>query len=123
VEQLAFEALARRSALVIHSHFETYWKFGRGSCVIPTLRAADAPLAGPRSTEKRLSFAAYAEAKRLLFLDSDDWVAPDFLSRLGAALDAQPSASAAYCAYQRVTPRGLLTKPRLPAAKTWLYCG
>jgi glycosyltransferase involved in cell wall biosynthesis/predicted TPR repeat methyltransferase len=56
----------------------------------------------------------HARGRRLVFLDSDDWVAPNFLSRLGDSLDAQPWASAAYCAYQRVTPQGLLTKPRLP---------
>ena len=55
---------------------------------------------------------ARAVGKRLLFLDSDDWVAPGFLEALGAALDSSPRAVAAYCAYQRVTPEGRLTEVR-----------
>jgi glycosyltransferase involved in cell wall biosynthesis len=35
----------------------------------------------------------------ILFLDADDWLAPDALSRLAAALDATPSAVAASGAY------------------------
>jgi peptidoglycan/xylan/chitin deacetylase (PgdA/CDA1 family)/GT2 family glycosyltransferase len=51
-----------------------------------------------------------ARGQRLLFLDGDDWIAPQFLEKLGGLLDADPDASAAYCAFQRVTPDGRLTK-------------
>ena len=45
----------------------------------------------------------------LLFLDSDDWIAPTFLATLREALDRRPDVMAAYCAYRRVTPSGELT--------------
>lgn len=50
------------------------------------------------STARNVGIAALAEAggcDTLLFLDADDWLAPDALSRLGAALDADPQAVAA----------------------------
>jgi glycosyltransferase involved in cell wall biosynthesis len=39
---------------------------------------------------------AAARGEALLFLDADDWLAPDALRRLGAALDRAPAAVAAY---------------------------
>ncbi len=39
---------------------------------------------------------AAAQGGALLFLDADDWLAPDALQRLGAALDRAPTAVAAY---------------------------
>ena len=39
---------------------------------------------------------AAARGRALLFLDADDWLAPDALQRLGAALDRAPAAIAAY---------------------------
>ncbi len=39
---------------------------------------------------------AAARGGALLFLDADDWLAPDALRRLGAALEAAPAAVAAY---------------------------
>ena len=39
---------------------------------------------------------AAARGRALLFLDADDWLAPDALQRLGAALDRAPAAVAAY---------------------------
>ena len=62
---------------------------------------------------------ASVNGERLLFLDSDDWVAPSFLETLGAALDANSGAFAAYCAYQRVTPEGALTEARLSTELEW----
>jgi peptidoglycan/xylan/chitin deacetylase (PgdA/CDA1 family)/2-polyprenyl-3-methyl-5-hydroxy-6-metoxy-1,4-benzoquinol methylase len=49
-----------------------------------------------------------ARGQRVVFLDSDDWIAPDYLDRMHAALDANPGAAAAYCDYQRVMPDGTL---------------
>jgi glycosyltransferase involved in cell wall biosynthesis len=56
---------------------------------------------------------AFANGETLLFLDSDDWIAPCFLELLGATLEKNPGTFAAYCAYQRVTPEGRLTEIRL----------
>jgi peptidoglycan/xylan/chitin deacetylase (PgdA/CDA1 family)/SAM-dependent methyltransferase len=53
-----------------------------------------------------------ANGKRILFLDADDWVDPDFLERMNEALDGRASAVAAYCAYRRFTPDGRLTPAR-----------
>ncbi len=37
----------------------------------------------------------------MLFLDSDDWVDPNFLAKMNAALDEDPSAVASYCDHCR----------------------
>jgi glycosyltransferase involved in cell wall biosynthesis len=47
----------------------------------------------------------------LLFLDADDWLAPDALSRLAAALDASPNAVAAVGAYEFVDTGRLRPPP------------
>jgi peptidoglycan/xylan/chitin deacetylase (PgdA/CDA1 family)/2-polyprenyl-3-methyl-5-hydroxy-6-metoxy-1,4-benzoquinol methylase len=49
---------------------------------------------------------SHASGKWVLFLDSDDWIAPAFLAAMQEALDGRPDAVAAYCADQRVTPTG-----------------
>lgn len=63
---------------------------------------------------------AAAGGRRIVFLDSDDWLDPRFLQRLHAALDAAPGAVAAYCDYQRVMPDGTLapvhSEPRVAHA-------
>jgi GT2 family glycosyltransferase len=46
-----------------------------------------------------------------LFLDADDWLAPDALARLAAALDASPDAVAASGAYAFVDTRVVRTPP------------
>ena len=43
-----------------------------------------------------------------LFLDADDWIAPDYLKHMFAALDGAADAEVACCGYQRVTPNGAL---------------
>jgi peptidoglycan/xylan/chitin deacetylase (PgdA/CDA1 family) len=50
-----------------------------------------------------------ARGRRIVFIDSDDWLDPRFLERMHAALDAAPGAAAAYCDYQRVMPDGSRT--------------
>ena len=47
----------------------------------------------------------------ILFLDADDWLAPDALSRLAAALDASPTAVAASGAYTFLGTSTLHTPP------------
>ena len=54
---------------------------------------------------------AEARGRRILFLDADDWVDPDFLERMNGALDRRPSAVVAYCGSRRVTPDGRMTPP------------
>jgi peptidoglycan/xylan/chitin deacetylase (PgdA/CDA1 family)/GT2 family glycosyltransferase/trans-aconitate methyltransferase len=51
---------------------------------------------------------SHARGKWVLFLDSDDWIAPAFLAVMVGALDDRPDAIAAYCGGQRVTPTGEL---------------
>src|SRR5215218_5211438 len=53
-----------------------------------------------------------AHGRWLMFLDADDWVAPDFLTKMLAALHAAPDAVAAYCGYVRIMPGDALTPPR-----------
>lgn len=47
-----------------------------------------------------------ADTEWLLFLDADDWVAPDFLARMLGALRADPAADVVFCGSQRVLPDG-----------------
>jgi glycosyltransferase involved in cell wall biosynthesis len=52
---------------------------------------------------------AQASGRRVLFLDSDDWIDARFLQLMNAALDAAPDAAAAYCNCCRVLPDGNYT--------------
>jgi len=47
----------------------------------------------------------------ILFLDADDWLAPDALERLSATLEDSPWASGAVGAYARVGPDGRAGRP------------
>ncbi|MCC8935256.1 glycosyltransferase [Bradyrhizobium sp. Arg68] len=47
-----------------------------------------------------------ANGERILFLDSDDWIDPQFLIKMNAAMDGNPSAIAACCDHCRVMPDG-----------------
>lgn len=49
-----------------------------------------------------------AEASRrwLQFLDADDWLEPDHMARMLAALEADHEARAVWCSYQRIMPDG-----------------
>lgn len=49
---------------------------------------------------------AQARGRRVLFLDSDDWIEQRFLELMNTELDAAPDAVAAYCGYFRVMPDG-----------------
>lgn len=50
---------------------------------------------------------AHAAGDRILFLDSDDWIHPDFVDAMGELLQRDPDATAAYCGYRRVFAGGL----------------
>jgi peptidoglycan/xylan/chitin deacetylase (PgdA/CDA1 family) len=70
--------------------------------------------AGSASAARNAGIAA-TSAPRLLFLDADDWIEPDHLAALRAALEADPAAGAAYCGDMRVLPGGLRAAPRFAA--------
>jgi glycosyltransferase involved in cell wall biosynthesis/peptidoglycan/xylan/chitin deacetylase (PgdA/CDA1 family) len=53
-----------------------------------------------------------AGGRRVLFLDSDDWIDDYFLELMNGALDAEPDAVAAYCGDRRVMPDGRQTPIR-----------
>lgn len=53
---------------------------------------------------------AAARGDWLLFLDADDWIAPEHLARLTATLAADPSLDAAHCGWARVAPDGALSE-------------
>lgn len=55
---------------------------------------------------------SHAAGRRLLFLDSDDWIDARFLEVMNSAIDAAPGAVAAYCNYRRVMPDGSQTPAR-----------
>ncbi|OAF15435.1 hypothetical protein AYJ54_39330 [Bradyrhizobium centrolobii] len=57
------------------------------------------------STARNVGLSS-ASGERLLFLDSDDWLDEQFLSKMNAALDGNPSAIAACCDHCRVMPDG-----------------
>ena len=50
---------------------------------------------------------ALIDGAAVMFLDADDWLAPDALARLAATLDASPAAIAAYGAHCFVTEDGV----------------
>jgi glycosyltransferase involved in cell wall biosynthesis len=64
-------------------------------------------LAGARNEGLR-----HAKGGALLFLDSDDWIAPDHVARLHRVLRDDGGAAASYCGYARVTPLGQAFMPR-----------
>lgn len=90
------------------------------TAAIVTARADADPrirmIAGPGIGASAARNAGLGEARGrwLLFLDSDDWIAPDYFERMLAALDAAPGAVAAYCAFQRVMPSGAMMEPHFP---------
>jgi glycosyltransferase involved in cell wall biosynthesis len=53
------------------------------------------------SRARNLGFAG-TSAPWVLFLDADDWIAPEFFDEMGAALSVTPGASAAYCGSARI---------------------
>jgi glycosyltransferase involved in cell wall biosynthesis len=54
----------------------------------------------------RNSGLARARFEWLLFLDADDWIAPRYLEKMTAALNADPALDAVHCAYARVAADG-----------------
>jgi hypothetical protein len=72
--------------------------------------------AGEGVSAARNAGIADASGNRMLFLDSDDWVAPAFLESMNAALDAAPGTVAAYCGYARVSQDGTTSHPHSDAS-------
>lgn len=52
----------------------------------------------------------------VVFLDSDDWLLPDFLDRLGHAVAETPETDLVYCGWQQVNADGSVEKRRPRAA-------
>jgi len=65
------------------------------------VRQANAGVSAARNTG-----LAAAGSEWVLFLDSDDWISPDFFRKMLKAAAAQPRAGAIYCGYNRVKPDG-----------------
>jgi len=81
------------------------------SAIVAEYAARDARFVLLRSDARGVSTArniglSSASGERLLFLDSDDWIDAQFLTKMNAALDENPSAIAACCDHCRVTPDG-----------------
>src|SRR5260221_7700949 len=81
------------------------------STIIADYAARDPRFVALRSAGKGVSAArnlgiSRVSGERILFLDSDDWIDREFLAKMDAALDSNPSAVAAYCNYCRVMPDG-----------------
>ncbi|MGH7042783.1 MAG: glycosyltransferase family 2 protein, partial [Acetobacteraceae bacterium] len=70
------------------------------------IRLIRQPPAGVSAARNR-GIATLAGSAALLFLDADDWLAPDALARLAAELHAAPAAVAACGPYAPVTAAGL----------------
>ncbi|WP_342733620.1 glycosyltransferase [Bradyrhizobium sp. B117] len=58
---------------------------------------------------------AHSSGELVVFLDSDDWISPNYLKIMCASFKEHPAASAVYCAWQRVTEDGRLTPPEWPS--------
>ncbi|WGR97253.1 glycosyltransferase [Bradyrhizobium sp. ISRA443] len=79
--------------------------------IIAEYAARDSRFALLRSDGRGVSTArniglSHAGGERLLFLDSDDWIDAQFLLKMNAALNENPSAIAACCDHCRVMPDG-----------------
>lgn len=55
-----------------------------------------------------------ASGELFAFLDADDWWEADFLSKMSAALDANPKAAVAYCGWRNVGLPGGRGEPFIP---------
>ena len=62
--------------------------------------------AGAGASAARNIGLSRAGGRRVLFLDSDDWIDDRFLELMNEALDTAPAAVAAYCGSRRVMPNG-----------------
>ncbi len=69
-------------------------------------RISTLTLTGEGVSNARNRGAAASNAPWLVFLDADDWLAPDFLAHMLAAVTAHPAAKVAYSGSLRVLPDG-----------------
>ncbi len=77
-------------------------------CGDPRIRLIRQPNAGVSAARDRGLKATQADA--VLFLDADDWLAPDALAMLAAALDDAPHAIAAVGAFATVSADGVVAR-------------
>jgi glycosyltransferase involved in cell wall biosynthesis len=77
----------------------------------PRIRVLRQPNGGVSAARNRGIAVAAQASDALLFLDADDWLAPDALSRLADALAASPGAVAAVGAYTFVGTRRVRRPP------------
>lgn len=91
----------------------------------PRIRVLSQPQRGV-SAARNAGWAA-ARAEWLLFLDADDWIAPDHLERMLRVVRADPSLSIAYCGWAGVAADGTVLQrgptPRAGDLFEVLACG
>jgi peptidoglycan/xylan/chitin deacetylase (PgdA/CDA1 family)/SAM-dependent methyltransferase len=58
---------------------------------------------------------SHARAERVMFLDADDWIAPDYFQHMFAAIAENPTADVVYCGYVRISDEGR----QLPMSFSW----
>ena len=64
---------------------------------------------------------AAARARWLVFLDADDWLAPDALARLHATLVARPQLDAVHCGWTRIAPDGRQVEEICPRSEEDMF--
>ena len=74
------------------------------SCQAPGVLVLHQPNLGLPAARNR-GAAAETESEFLVFLDSDDWIEPDFVARLSAAIGSARDVSHAYC-QERLVDKG-----------------
>jgi glycosyltransferase involved in cell wall biosynthesis len=83
---------------------------------ICVLRQDNAGVSGARNAGMALGFSAGRVPDGVLFLDADDWLAPDALGWLAHTLGAWPGAVAAVGRFARVGPDRMLRLAKQPPA-------
>jgi peptidoglycan/xylan/chitin deacetylase (PgdA/CDA1 family)/GT2 family glycosyltransferase len=62
-----------------------------------------------------------AQFSWLLFLDADDWLAPDFLTKMMGELQQHPDYDAVYCDWARITPDERHLRANIPSDPELLF--
>jgi peptidoglycan/xylan/chitin deacetylase (PgdA/CDA1 family) len=72
-------------------------------------------------SEARNAGVRLARFDWLLFLDSDDWILPEYLDRMTAVLEADPTLDAVHCGWNRVAGDGSLLAAQFCPASADLF--